>query len=231
MTRKYDKIYVNMKPGDIITYKDIKAKVAGFIDTKKLDSFVRTQALIGGVYIEPADYKRVYGHLRYNEIVFDSDEKNEEIQKQLHQILGEEYTFNTLEELIKNKANKNIYLELYVNLIYTISISIFTIFSSLKIVFSTRKKEDYVLWCVGTSRKNIRKMYIREGLKYGVISSLITLGITLYLILDSYFFLKKVFVDTKLYINYYRIITISMIPLVIFVLSYLIIVYRDREDR
>lgn len=74
-------------------------------------------------------------------------------------------------------------------------------------------------------------MYIREGLKYGVILSLITLGITLYLILDSYFFLKKVFVDTKLYINYYRIITISMIPLVIFVLSYLIIVYRDRKDR
>ncbi|MDY2794151.1 MAG: FtsX-like permease family protein [Peptostreptococcus porci] len=232
---KYDDIYTKMNAGDYITlripikrgdnikYSDIKVQVAGFVDSAKLSTYLRNRELVAGIYIEPKEYEKMYGYIRYNSISFDSDDNRKIIYENLRKLIGSEYEFNDINsERDEQNREKEIFFEIYTNLIYTGLVSVFSIFSSLKIIFLMRKNENLVMRCVGASRATVRKMYILEGLKYGLISSIITLSLTLYKILDDYLFLKKVFSNTELYINYYKLVVLSFVPFIIFFGCYFI---------
>lgn len=238
----YENIYINIKTGDLITvripeerngvisYKNVEVKVSGFVDAVKLRSYIRNQELIACIYMEPEQYKKLYGNMRYNSIFFDSDDNREDISEKLRKIIGNEYAVSYINS-IRNEGNgeKQVFFEIITNLIYTGFISIFTIFSSLKIILLMRRDEDEVLWYIGASKSVIRKMYIVEGIKYGLISSLITLSLATYKIIDDYLYLKNAFNNTNLYINYSRLFLLSFIPFVIFFICYIVATVEKNE--
>lgn len=237
-SNSYEKIYKNMNVGDVVTfkvpvnnlnginYKDVKMQVAGYIDNIKLRESILSKELIAGAYLSPQEYEKVYGYIRYNSVYFNSDKSQNIIKKEVSNAIGSEFKLRSAEDE-KGDGEKIVFFEIYINMAYTIIVSIFSIFSSLRIIFSMRKNENKIVNYVGASKNTIRKMYISEGIKYGIISSLTTLSIIMYHILEEYLYLKNVFNNTVLYINYNMVILFSIIPFIIFFVCY----YMATSDR
>lgn len=217
------KLKLVVKNGKDIEYKTVPVQVAGMVDNVKKIKNVFTPMLIGGVYIEPAEYKKITNYLRYTNINFSSDKDSNEVKKQLRDMFGKSGKIKYVEDTKKESSQINlVFTEMYTVLIYAVSVSVFSIISSLKIIIRSRKNEDRILRSVGAERKTIRKIYIKEGLKFGVISGLIMIAIAVYKAVKEYLFLAEVFPNQTLVINPLTIGIMSTVPFFIFFISYLI---------
>lgn len=238
----YRDIYKGIKSGDTIKLKvntmddsgnlnrkTIDVEIGGFLDAKKLGNKMRNIWVDGMIYTDIENYEKIAGKIRFSNIYFDFDGDEDHLKKYLSDGVKNEFNFENISRRKEAYGDKKFLVEIYINLAYSIVISAVVTFVTAKIISSMRIDEDIIAICYGASIKRVRKMYIIEGIKYGLMGAVLTAILFLYNIVDMYNKLSQNIEDIHIFIDKSVIIVYAPISFIILSLSY-IIATRIRED-
>lgn len=188
-THEYKKYSNNLKVGDIVDlkvsvesnnkleYKNIKVKVVGLLD-ESWSSISDTNSRKPQIVVDPDAYYKVTGTSNFNEVKIKVDSNtNQQVKNKVKDKINYDKNIkyddkNTLyKEFTKGRSQavKKSLMEVTLLSFAAFMNIIFSIITSIAV----RSREFEVMRCVGLSIKDLKKILLKEGLIYGIVSSLI----------------------------------------------------------
>lgn len=179
-----------LKLGDILTfkvltddngelkYKTVKIKIVGFFSEEWFTRGIFTKAKTPDIVIDSNEYAKMTGNSNFSQVKIKSNESQlEDVKNKVQDIVKDKENLTYNDRITINNGNNGSIYEVIIrdvsnSAILTLTASINIIFSMIASI-SMRKREFGILRSIGLSVKDLKKILIKEGIVYGLVSSFV----------------------------------------------------------
>lgn len=216
---------------NVLNSNIVEFKIEAIIKTNKIP--VRNNETSCLFIMSPEAMEEYLGLKDYQslKIDLDKDAKYSQVEKQLNNIANSNQGFNLhsykKELALLKKKTVTFSLIMYTFIFMVALISIVNIFNTMSMNVLLRKKEFGMLRAIGISKVEIIQMLVREGMFYGIWTSVF--GLVLSIVIS--YFLFEATGKAIISVNFAKLILVRMIPvcLIVIVLAFIAALNASRK--
>lgn len=172
-------VKISMQENGKLVYKTVKVKVVGFL-SDKWEGVNEGLSNYPDIVMDSSDFKKITGENTYDEIKIKvNPDKLETVKESIENRVKDNKSIkyddrSSIEKEITQYRWINTVRELFNSMLFAFTASI-NIFFSVITSIEVRRKEFGIMRSIGLSLKDLKGILIREGLIYGIFSSILGL--------------------------------------------------------